>query len=38
MMQVVASSASLNLGVTGWAVIGIYAAAMIALYFSSTVR
>jgi len=34
--QVLASSASLNLGATGWAVIGIYAAAMIALgfYFS----
>jgi Na+/proline symporter len=34
--QVVASTASLNLGVIGWAVIGIYAAAMIALgfYFS----
>lgn len=34
--QFVASSAALNLGVTGWAVIGIYAAAMIALgfYFS----
>ena len=34
--QVLASSASLNLGVVGWAVIGIYAAAMIALgfYFS----
>ena len=32
----VASSAALNLGATGWAVIGIYAAAMIALgfYFS----
>jgi Na+/proline symporter len=33
MAPVAASSAALNLGVTGWAVIGIYAAAMIALGF-----